>query len=207
MATGAGEQPGSPGIASKRTLLIGSGIALVALAVLLGVLLLSGDDRGGVATGEESAGQLATTRDSAEQTYPLALYTVTLPKSWDLSTKDEPESAILESVWHSRSSPPVSFWIGARVPATQKRPVRWAESKRAATGRSPTYREIAFGPTSLAGRPAMRWAFDISGKRRVAYFLDECEVGAMIVGSSSPAAFSDHAEDFRRAASSLKVRC
>lgn len=207
MATGAGGQPESPGVASRgpamhRLLVIG-GIALAAIAVVLGTLLLiDGGD-----PGKGDGGRTASTPGRTEQTFPLALYTITLPAGWDLSTADEPEGSILESIWHNHASPTTSLWVGARVPAPQKRPVGWARSRRASARRSPGYREIAFGPTSLAGRPAMRWTFDIAGKRRVAYFLDECEVGAMIVGSTPPSGFGDHAADFRRAASSLKVRC
>lgn len=140
------------------------------------------------------------------RTYSQALYSVEVPRRWVLKTNDEPTRGHLESIWRDPADPHTSILIEGVVPDLGS-PMSRARSVRARASRASGYREIAFEPISLAGKPAARWVFAVPGHRRVDYFFSQCEVAVTVLGSSSPADFESLTKTFRQTASSVAVRC
>ncbi|MGH3429465.1 MAG: hypothetical protein ACRDQZ_18175, partial [Mycobacteriales bacterium] len=144
---------------------------------------------------------------SAQSTYSQSLYVVEIPAEWVQETSDEPSGSYVESVWRDPADSNTAILIDAETPAPRVPPLSSAESVRAQTSQSSGYRELAFEPTTLAGLPAARWVFEVSGDRRVDYFVNRCNVGIAVLGSTSPATFGALAETFHEAASSVTVPC
>ncbi|HSR94254.1 MAG TPA: hypothetical protein VLK56_05260 [Solirubrobacterales bacterium] len=143
--------------------------------------------------------------NSTQRRYSQTLYSVEMPASWKLTLSDEETGIYLESIWQNPENS-ASILVEAQVPSP-KSPIPGAESVRRHVSKSPGYRELAFGPISLDGRPAARWLFEASGKRQVAYFLSQCEIGITVRGSASLADFGSEAKTFRGAGSSVAPRC
>jgi predicted Ser/Thr protein kinase len=162
-------------------------------------------DQGESVSGEaESA---AASASSSRSTYSQALYSVEIPSEWVQETDDEPSGSYVESVWRNPSEPNTSITVDAETPAPSVPPIVSAESVRAQTSQSSGYRELSFEPTSLNGLPAARWIFEVPEDRRVDYFVNQCNVGIAILGSTTPAIFGSLAPIFHEAASSVTVPC
>jgi hypothetical protein len=162
------------------------------------------------ATDEGAAAEDATAEASSSSpasTYSQALYTVAVPSDWVQEESDEPNGSYVESVWRNPAEPNTAILIDSESPAPSVSPLASAEAVRAQTSQSSGYRELAFEPTSLAGLPAARWVFDVSGDRRVDYFVNQCDVGIAVLGSTTPAIFGSMAPIFHEAASSVTVPC
>ncbi len=164
----------------------------------------------------ERADDKAAVSATGSVTYSQALFTVDIPSGWDQEIDDEPSGeppgSYLESVWREPAEPNTSITVDAQTPAPAATPLQSAELVRADTSQSDGYREIAFGPVTLAGLPAARWVFEIEGEdgifdRRVDYFLDACGAGIALLGSTTPAIFGSLAPTFHEAATSIATRC
>lgn len=145
--------------------------------------------------------------NSSRSAYSQSLYAVEIPSEWEQETSDEPSGSYVESVWRNPAEPNTAVLIDAETPAPSVSPIASAESVRAQTSQSSGYGERAFEPTVLSGMPAARWVFDVSEDRRVDYFLNECNVGLAVLGSTSPAIFGALAPTFQEVASSVTVPC
>ncbi len=164
----------------------------------------------GTGSSEPAAGTEAPAEASssgANTTYSQSLYTVEIPSEWAQESSDEPNGRYVESVWRSPAEPNTAILIDAESPAPSVAPIVSAESVRAQTSQSSGYGELAFEPTTLAGLPAARWVFDVSGDRRVDYFTNICNVGVAVLGSTTPAIFGSLAPTFHEAASSVTAPC
>jgi Protein kinase domain len=155
---------------------------------------------------EETAAAEASP-SSSQSTYSQSLYSVAIPAGWFQETSDKPSGSYMESVWRNPSEPNTSITVDAESPAPPVEPIASAEAVRAQTSQSAGYRELAFESTTLAGLPAARWVFDVSGDRRVDYFLNVCNVGIAMLGSTTPAIFGSLSPTFHEAASSIAVPC
>ena len=158
---------------------------------------------------ETSAGESPVTEASSDATfgYSQALYSVEIPATWDQETSDEPSGSYVESIWRDPADPNTAVLFDAETPAPTVPPISSAESVRAQTSQSSGYRELALEPISLAGLPAARWVFEVPGDRRVDYFVNLCNVGIAVLGSTSPANFGSMASTFHEVASSIAVPC
>jgi len=166
------------------------------------------------ASGEADRETGASTAETA--TYSQALYSIEIPIGWQQEASDEPSGnppgSFLESVWRDPAEPNTSITVDVQTPAPATTPLESAELVRADTSQSDGYREIAFVPTTLAGLPAARWIFEIEGDdgivdRRVDYFVDTCDTGIALLGSTTPAIFGSLATSFHEAATSVATRC
>jgi hypothetical protein len=156
----------------------------------------------------EGAGASASSAEpEATIGYAQYLYDVSIPAEWEPDSSDESNGTYYESTWHPPGDDGTTILVDAQTPAPQASPLESAESVRAQTSQSSDYSEIAFEPTTLAGRPAARWVFQVHGDRRVDYFLNDCNVGIAVLGSTYPSAFGAYAPTFHRAASSISVPC
>jgi predicted Ser/Thr protein kinase len=144
---------------------------------------------------------------SAVTTFSQGFYSIDIPAGWPQEANDEPISVYYESTWHDPADRNTTILVDAQAPAPEMPPIVSAEEVRAQTSQSSDYREISFGPTTLAGLPAARWVFDVHGDRRVDYFLNTCGAGIAVLGSTYPSAFGGLAPTFHRAASSIRVAC
>jgi Protein kinase domain len=157
---------------------------------------------------ETNAGEASAS--SATDTYSQALYSVEIPAVWEQEKSDAPSEIggpYVESVWRNPAEPNSSITIDAETPAPAVPPLASAESVRAQTSQSSGYREIAFEPISLGGLPATRWVFEVPEDRRVDYFVNACDVGIAMLGSTTPSIFGSLAPTFHAAASSIVVPC
>lgn len=172
-----------------------------------------GGESEGPATEPAPAGQSSVAGSAA---YSQAFYSVEIPAGWEQEASDEPSGnppgTYLESVWRDPVEPNTSITVDAQSPEPSVPPMQSAETVRAATSQSDGYREIAFEPVSLAGLPAARWIFQVEGDdgivdRRVDYFVNACDAGIAVLGSTTPATFGSLAATFHKAAVSLAARC
>jgi predicted Ser/Thr protein kinase len=135
------------------------------------------------------------------------LYSVEVPTGWIQEASDEPISTYYESVWRDPDEENSSITVDAQVPAPEVPAIVSAEEVRSETSQSSGYRELGFDETFIAGVPAARWVFEVSGDRRVDYFLNACNVGLAVLGSTYPSSFDSLAPTFHHAAASVAVYC
>jgi hypothetical protein len=139
--------------------------------------------------------------------FSQSLYSVEVPTGWVQESSDEPNSTYYESVWRDPGEENTSILVDAQTPAPGVPPIVSAEEVRAQTSQSSGYRELAFESTVVAGSPAARWVFEVSGDRRVDYFINSCTVGLAVLGSTYPSSFGAMAPTFHRAANSVVTNC
>lgn len=172
-----------------------------------------GEARG--APGEEPAPAEGSASGGSVR-YSQAFYSIEIPAGWEQEASDEPSGnppgAYLESVWRDPAEPNTSITVDAQTPEPDAPPLESAESVRAETSQSSSYREVAFEPTELASLPGARWIFQIAGDdgvvdRRVDYFLNACGAGVAVLGSTTPGIFGSLAPTFHRAAVSVATPC
>jgi predicted Ser/Thr protein kinase len=145
--------------------------------------------------------------DESVNTFSQGLYSVDIPAGWTQAESDKPISTYFESTWHDPADENTTILVDSQTPAPQVPPITSAEEVRAQTSQSSGYREISFGPITLAGAAAARWVFEVHGDRRVDYFINSCNAGIAVLGSTYPSAFGGLAPVFHRAASSIAVPC
>ncbi len=213
---------------SGRTAAIIGGSLVVAAGLIAAALVVAGGKGGGESRTVVSRG-ITTTVSEASPTETVAsteegaatgsgaspsstrftgsLYSAAIPTGWTQAENDKPISNYLESTWHNPAEPSTTLLIDAQTPATSASATEDAETVRVQTSQASDYRELAFAPTLLAGRQAARWVFDISGDRRVDYFLNDCNASVAMLGSTSPTNFGAMAPTFHEVASSIEVPC
>src|SRR5262249_16179763 len=98
-------------------------------------------------------------------------YSLAYPSGWHLSLRDQPVSSYRETVLESATG-------AAKValdysPGETIDPASKASQVEAATSRTPGYRRISFGPTTIDGRAAFAWEFMVASgdPRRADLFL------------------------------------
>jgi serine/threonine protein kinase len=140
-------------------------------------------------------------------TFSQSLYSIEVPTGWSQEESDEPISNYLESTWHDPANRNTTLLVDAQTPAPSVDPIVSAEQVRAQTSQSSGFREVSLVPITLGGLPAARWVFEVSGDKRVDYFINECNVGAAVLGSTDPLNFGALSPTFHRAAASFLVYC
>ena len=103
--------------------------------------------------------------------YRATGYSLAYPSSWHVSRSDEPVSSYRETVLESATD-------AAKVtldysPGETIAPASKASQVQVATSRTPGYRRISFGPTTINGRAAFVWEFMVadSDPRRADIFI------------------------------------
>jgi protein kinase-like protein len=218
-------RPGSGSV--TRTAAVIGGCLVLAAGLVAAAVVLAGGGKGerartvvnrkvetvGEANPGETSGDVASDAEAAAGAtasgstgYAQTFYSVGIPSGWTQEENDEPINDYLESTWHDPAES-ATILIDAQTPGGTGSPVADAESVRAQTESSSGYREHTLEPTVLNGVPAARWVFDVSGDRRVDYFVEICGVGIAMLGSTSPSAFGSLAPTFHQVASSIEVLC
>jgi hypothetical protein len=103
--------------------------------------------------------------------YRTAGYSLAYPGSWHVSRENQPVGSYRETVLESATG-------AAKValdysPGETIGPASKASEVEAATSRTPGYRRISFGPTTINGRAAYAWEFIVanSDPRRADLFI------------------------------------
>jgi predicted Ser/Thr protein kinase len=222
------------GVSGRMAAIVGASVVLAAGLIAAALVVASGKDESpgrtvvnnvrtvsGESSSSEAGASAAATSEGAGsgETEPVAegaesfstfrqgLYGIDIPAGWWQEENDEPVSNYFESTWHDPADENTTILVDAQTPAPQVAPVSSAEEVRAQTSQSSGYREISLSSVSLAGLPAARWVFEVAGDRRVDYFINVCNVGIAVLGSTYPSAFGGLAPTFQRAASSVAVPC
>jgi serine/threonine-protein kinase len=225
---------GDRGPGARVAAAIGGSVVLAA-GLIGAALIFAGGSGDGTSTVVTTAAESAATEDGGEAgggedesppaeasasgepvLYSQAFYSIEIPAGWQQEASDEPSGnppgAYLESVWRDPAEPNTSITVDAQRPEPDAAPLESAESVRAETSQSSSYREVAFEPTGLAGLPGARWIFQVAGDdgvvdRRVDYFLNACGAGVAVLGSTTPGIFGSLAPTFHRAAVSVAAPC
>lgn len=146
--------------------------------------------------------QTTQTREVLLVPFESADFTADRPADWITEARDEPHDGYVENMWRhpsdSNTSVKIDHTVGVKGTAWSS-----ASEVRAGTKRTPGYTEIAFDATTLAGQPAVRWVFEVDGDRRVDYFVNVCDTGYAVLGSTSPSSFTRHEPTFTAVAESL----
>ena len=129
-----------------------------------------------------------------------------MPDGWTLERDETPVSTYFESMWRNPRDGSTYLKVDV-VDGETLAPATKAAQVRAATSRTPGYREVSFAPTRVDGRDAFRWVFRISGSTRVDTFVNACNRGYAILGSAPSGSFDRYAPTFRVATASLRPRC
>ena len=134
--------------------------------------------------------------------YETGTYTARRPAGWVTEADDSAHGGYYESKWRdpadSNSSVLIDYTPGLSETAGSS-----AAGVRAATRRTPGYREFSYRDTSLAGNPAIEWVFEVNGDRRIDYFVNSCDTEYAILGSTSPGTFDRYSSTFRGVAESV----
>ena len=175
---------------NPRAVAVGLGALLVGVVVAIILSYGSGSTRPDQATRRAVAlrhpRNAATTPPADEKIAPNASqptllthltryrttgYSLAYPSSWHVSRRDQPISSYRETVLESATG-------AAKValdysPGETIDPASKASQVEAATSRTPGYRRISFGPTTIDGRAAFAWEFMVanSDPRRADLFI------------------------------------
>jgi predicted Ser/Thr protein kinase len=198
---------------------------LVGAAVLAGVLfatgVLSGDDeppprpaaeRGAAAGGSEPGAEPDAGGDEEKAvtdvapagftTYEAEGYTAEYPAEWRVGEDD-----VLKTTFRRTSflSPDDSQSVLIdRSPGADASPSDSAAEVEAQTSQTAGYRRISFEPTTVNGRDAFEWVFELGADRRVDIFLAAGGDGYAVLGKGSD--FDRVLEVARRVAGSIEPR-
>jgi hypothetical protein len=103
--------------------------------------------------------------------YRTTGYSLAYPSSWHLSRRDQPVSSYRETLLESATGTAkvaLDYSPGETIDPASK-----AFEVEAATSRTPGYRRLSFGPTTIDGRAAFAWEFMVasSDPRRADLFV------------------------------------
>lgn len=222
------QSPGSGG--RNRMIAAGAGVvAFIVGAVVAVVLISSGGKTSGSRTviREEtvtapaevqaessakptsgSAAQSASTSRSELNPFFGQAYVTQVPAGWQRDEGLVEEAPYYPSLWRAPNDPGEPYMrVEGNSPAQLSDPVAAGEESRSNTSESTDYREIFYGSDVLGGRHALRWEYEVEGDRRIVFAFVECNVNLAVVGSSSPASFSEYAGLFDDIARATRARC
>jgi serine/threonine-protein kinase len=201
--------PGPVRPAAKRKgrrplLLVGAAALGVVAVALIGLTLLTGADGGGTGGGQEFSDRpepaASGPRLVGSQT---GVFRVSVPAGWQRS--DEDRGRLQRTVWRDPDDATTSVLVDA-IPGVRSTPEGRARSVSGGGTSQQGYRQIALGPVTLAGRPGFEWQYQAGGRHKVDYFVNDCDDGFAVLGTTTPARFSSLSDTFRRVAESLQSR-
>jgi protein kinase-like protein len=200
--------PDRPGRPSRRRplLLVGGAVLGVALVVGGALALLSG--RGGDGSGGSGFSDRRTTATSSGGTPNLGpvqsdLFTVSMPAGWKRT--DEDRGRLKRTVWRDPNDATTSVLVDA-IPGVSSTPEGRARSVSGGGAPKAGVRQIALAPVTLAGRDGFKWEYEAGGRRKVDYFVNDCNDGFAVLGTTTPAKFASLDATFLRVAESLQSR-
>lgn len=183
-----------------------------AVRVLVGAALLAASVFAGCGGKTKTVTVPSTTRSTqtvptvSYERYRARLYAAEVPAGWTRAADQQQHTGYVESKWRDPADPGTSITIDA-TPKDTTNAGASAQGVRAATRRASSYQELAFEPATVAGHSAWKWTFQVSGQQRVDYFLNACDTGVAVLGSTSPGKFAQLAPVFAHVADSLSISC
>lgn len=207
------------------------GVAAVTAALAVGVASLADSlsDGGSAASEAQAAAVTPPTSDnesdntvnSGELTEPVEpgadapqartfdrdVFRITLPSSWKPGARDIDHGTYVDNRWHpagdSVTTILVDYTLSITTPAPASARIVRADLRR----RNPSYVELDWRASTVAGRPAWRWEFIVNRRHKVDYFVNGCGNGYAVLGSATPGNWSRFRATFERAAQSLELAC
>jgi hypothetical protein len=140
--------------------------------------------------------------------YTATFYSLDRPAEWTTEHDDEEQGGgFMRSQWRDPADSNTSVLVDAQkedMSAQEK-----ADEVRSAVARTGGFRDLGMQETTMNGVPAVKWEFEVSGDRRVDYFVhdDECGLSVAVLGSTSPGAWDLRSETFSEIADSLALDC
>jgi hypothetical protein len=128
------------------------------------------------------------------------------PAGWVTEEDETPKSTFLESKWHDPSDPATTILVDT-LPSSSGSAEADARSVESQTSSSSGYKEISFGPATIAGYAGWKWVFELPGSERVDYFVNTCGTSIALLGTTSPRRFGTDAGIFSHVARSLQPTC
>lgn len=172
------------------------------LAGLAAALILAGCGGGG--------SDQATAQPRPKSVPPFfhqAHYDVRIYTGWPQDESDKKVGSYLESAWHDPAGSIADILIDSRESADTGSPIANAELARVQAEQLPGYREHDFKKVMLGAQPAVRWAYDLSGKERLDYFFERCGTSFIVRGSFPPTSLAIYPPSIQTMASAIKVVC
>jgi hypothetical protein len=188
-------------------LALAAGVAAVTAGAIALVAsgALSGGGGGGGTIIREKTTQSNTGGAGQTSTVPTLVpfsssdLTANVPAKW--ITRSSARGSLTRNEWTDPADPASSVLVDA-VGASA---VAARASRNHDRGASqPGYQEIAFAPTTLAGRDAYAWEYRLPDKQRIDYFVNACDTGYAIQGTAPPQRFAALKQMFRRVAESVR---
>jgi hypothetical protein len=112
----------------------------------------------------------------------------------------------LESKWHPFGNRGVTIVIDS-IGGETASPSQKAQRVRAVTAAAVGYHDLGIQDITLKTRSAVRWTFRVGSAKRVDYFLNDCNTGIAVLGSTPSSQFHRYSALFRRVAASVRVDC
>lgn len=172
---------------------------MLLVAIAIAVSALSGD------SGDDTPA--VNPEIAKQQNYHQAQYATGVSSGWPQTEDDRHVGGYLESSWHDPASVETTFVVDSRNSSESGPPLAAAELARAQAQYLPHYRERGRKWVRLGGRPALRWAYDVAGEAHLDYFLEECDIGLLIRGTTPPVAWEALAPFFRGMAAVTTANC
>lgn len=162
------------------------------LVAILTVMLLATAALAGCGGSEESSGP--------------ADYQVDI-ETWTQIADHKKVEGYVESAWHDPPYPFVIIAIDTRSSDETAPPLASAQLARIQTTKLVGYKERGMRWIRLAGRPAVRWAFNVGDKAHIEYFFEECGISFLVRGTTALAGYTPITEHMRQMATTIRTDC
>ncbi|MDX6573631.1 MAG: serine/threonine protein kinase, bacterial, partial [Gaiellales bacterium] len=137
---------------------------------------------------------------SATAIYRAPTYAADYPGGWTIVSDYADKGAYTETKMQSRDGG--AAVLIDRTPGDPQDPQLEAEGVESQTARTPGYKRVSWGPTSLGGKAGWKWVFDLPSGRRVDYFTNVGGGRFAVLGSGSD--FTTAQQAAREVAASLR---
>jgi serine/threonine protein kinase len=137
---------------------------------------------------------------SGTATYRAPTYAADYPAGWTVVSDNADKGPYTETKLQSPDGS--AAVLIDRTPGDPQDPQLEATDVERQTARTPGYRRIAFEPTTLGGRAAWKWVFELPSGRRVDYFTNLAGGRFAVLGSGPDSATAQRAA--RAVAASLR---
>jgi hypothetical protein len=166
-------------------------------------------------SGEASPDETATTQTQARRTtsvprlqsYEGASFSAMIPASWQQDVDEVHSGKETESKWSNPANSSEYVRIDVHT-ATHLSTREDAEPVREDLQKSAAYSEISYAPGDLSQHAgSWAWVFEDEHSERIDYFFETCSNTIAVLGSASPARFSEMSATFQRIADSFRSIC
>jgi hypothetical protein len=165
--------------------------------------------------GEAAPDEPATTQTQARRTasaprlqsYEGSSFSAMIPASWHQDVGEVQSGKEAESKWSNPANSSEYVRVDVHTP-THLSTREDAEPVREDLQKSAAYNEISYAPGDLSQHArSWAWVFEDEHSERVDYFFETCSNTIAVLGSTSPARFSEMSATFQRIADSFRSSC